>query len=121
MSQPLVLPEVVASMLTSFAPVFTKPSFDTFCHYVGALMLGEGRRTRPPSPWRFQLWCQRLALLADTPSRRATSACETLAVNSRAALSRRCSRAARSRHALPRRGGLLWLAVIHLTGSLASG
>jgi len=45
MSQPLVLPEVVASMLTSFAPVFTKPSFDTFCQYVGALMLGEGRRT----------------------------------------------------------------------------
>jgi len=32
-------------MLTSFAPVFTKPSFDTFCHYVGALVLGEGRRT----------------------------------------------------------------------------
>jgi hypothetical protein len=25
--------------------VFTKPSFETFCHYVGALMLGEGRRT----------------------------------------------------------------------------
>ena len=45
MSQPLVLPEVVASMLASFAPVFTKPSFETFRHYVGALMLGEGRRT----------------------------------------------------------------------------
>ena len=45
MSQPLVLPEVVASMLASFAPVFGKPSFETFCHYVGALMLGEGRRT----------------------------------------------------------------------------
>jgi hypothetical protein len=25
--------------------VFTKPSFETFRHYVGALMLGEGRRT----------------------------------------------------------------------------
>lgn len=45
MSQPLVLPEVVASMLASFAPVFTKPSFETFRHYVSALMLGEGRRT----------------------------------------------------------------------------
>jgi len=45
MSQPLVLPGVVASMLASFAPVFTKPSFETFRHYVGALMLGEGRRT----------------------------------------------------------------------------
>jgi len=45
MSQPLVLPEIVASMLMSFAPVFTKPSFDTFCQYVGALILGEGRRT----------------------------------------------------------------------------
>ena len=45
MCQPLVLPEVVASMLASFAPVFGKPSFETFCHYVGALMLGEGRRT----------------------------------------------------------------------------
>ena len=45
MSQPLVLPEVVASMLAKFAPVFTKPSFETFSHYVGALMLGEGRRT----------------------------------------------------------------------------
>jgi SRSO17 transposase len=32
-------------MLASFAPVFGKPSFETFCHYVGALMLGEGRRT----------------------------------------------------------------------------
>jgi hypothetical protein len=32
-------------MLAGFAPVFTKPSFETFCHYVGALMLGEGRRT----------------------------------------------------------------------------
>jgi len=45
MSQPLVLPEIVASILMSFAPVFTKPSFETFRHYVGALMLGEGRRT----------------------------------------------------------------------------
>jgi hypothetical protein len=45
MSQPLVLPEVVASMLAAFAPCFTQPSFDTFCHYIGALMLGEGRRT----------------------------------------------------------------------------
>jgi len=45
MSQPLVLPEVVASMLASFAPVFGKPSFETFCHYLGGLMLGEGRRT----------------------------------------------------------------------------
>jgi len=45
MSQPLVLPEVVASMLASFAPVFGKLSFETFCHYPGALMLGEGRRT----------------------------------------------------------------------------
>jgi SRSO17 transposase len=32
-------------MLVSFAPVFAKPSFETFRHYVGALMLGEGRRT----------------------------------------------------------------------------
>jgi hypothetical protein len=32
-------------MLTSFAPVFTKPSFETFRHYLGALMLGEGRRS----------------------------------------------------------------------------
>jgi hypothetical protein len=32
-------------MLASFTPVFTKPSFMTFCHYVAALMLGEGRRT----------------------------------------------------------------------------
>jgi hypothetical protein len=32
-------------MLTSFAPVFTRPSFETFRHYLGALMLGEGRRT----------------------------------------------------------------------------
>ena len=45
MSQPLVLPEMVTSMLASFAPVFTQPSFQTFGHYVGALMLGEGRRT----------------------------------------------------------------------------
>ena len=45
MSQPLVLPEIVASILMSFAPVFTKPSFETFRQYVGALMLGEGRRT----------------------------------------------------------------------------
>jgi hypothetical protein len=45
MSQPLVLPEMVTSMLASFAPVFTQPSFQTFCHYLGALMLGEGRRT----------------------------------------------------------------------------
>jgi len=45
MSQPLVLPEIVASILASFAPVFTKPSFETFRHYLGALMLGEGRRT----------------------------------------------------------------------------
>jgi len=45
MFQPLVLPEVVASMLTCFAPVFTKPSFETFGQYLGALMLGEGRRT----------------------------------------------------------------------------
>ena len=45
MSQPLVLPEIVASMLASFAPVFTKPSFETFRQYIGALMLGEGRRT----------------------------------------------------------------------------
>jgi len=45
MSQPLVLPEVVTSMLASFAPCFTKPSFDTFRHYIAALMLGEGRRT----------------------------------------------------------------------------
>ena len=45
MSQPLVLPKVITSMLESFVPVFTKPSFQTFCHYVGALMLGEGRRT----------------------------------------------------------------------------
>lgn len=45
MSQLLVLPEVIASMLASFAPCFTKPSFETFRHYVAALMLGEGRRT----------------------------------------------------------------------------
>ena len=45
MSQLLVLPEVISSMLTSFAPVFTAPSFQTFCQYVVALMLGEGRRT----------------------------------------------------------------------------
>ena len=45
MSQPLVLPEVVTSMLASFAPCFTQPSFETFRHYIGALMLGEGRRT----------------------------------------------------------------------------
>ena len=45
MSQPIVLPEVLTSMLASFAPVFTKPSFATFCQYVGALILGEGRRT----------------------------------------------------------------------------
>jgi len=45
MSQPLVLPQVVTPMLTSFAPVFTRPTFVTFCHYVAALMLGEGRRT----------------------------------------------------------------------------
>jgi hypothetical protein len=45
MSQPLVLPEVVVSMLVSFAPVFTKPSFETFRQYIGVLMLGEGRRT----------------------------------------------------------------------------
>jgi len=45
MSQPLVLPEMVTSMLASFAPVFAQPSFQTFCHYLGALMLGEGRRT----------------------------------------------------------------------------
>ena len=45
MSQPLVLPKVIDSMLASFAPVFTRPSFQTFCQYVGALMLGEGRRT----------------------------------------------------------------------------
>ncbi|HUW13723.1 MAG TPA: hypothetical protein VM537_28630 [Anaerolineae bacterium] len=32
-------------MLMSFAPVFTKPSFDTFRQYLAALMLGEGRRT----------------------------------------------------------------------------
>jgi hypothetical protein len=32
-------------MLASFAPVFTRPSFETFRQYVGALMLGEGRRT----------------------------------------------------------------------------
>jgi SRSO17 transposase len=32
-------------MLKCFAPVFTKPTFRTFCHYIGALMLGEGRRT----------------------------------------------------------------------------
>jgi len=45
MSQPLVLPEVVTSMLAGFAPCFTKPSFETFRHYIAALMLGEGRRT----------------------------------------------------------------------------
>ena len=45
MSQPLVLPEIIASILMSFAPVFTKPSCETFRQYVGALMLGEGRRT----------------------------------------------------------------------------
>jgi hypothetical protein len=32
-------------MMASFAPVFTRPSFETFRQYVGALMLGEGRRT----------------------------------------------------------------------------
>jgi len=32
-------------MLASFAPVFTRPSFETFRHYISALMLGEGRRT----------------------------------------------------------------------------
>jgi hypothetical protein len=32
-------------MLVSFAPVFTQPSFETFRHYLAALMLGEGRRT----------------------------------------------------------------------------
>ena len=46
MSQPLVLPEIVASILMSFAPVFTKPSFETFRHHVGALMLGEGQQRR---------------------------------------------------------------------------
>jgi len=45
MSQPLVLPELLTSMLESFAPPFTKPSFATFRHYVAALILGEGRRT----------------------------------------------------------------------------
>ena len=45
MSQPLVLPEVITSMLAGFAPVFTQPTFETFGHYLGALMLGEGRRT----------------------------------------------------------------------------
>lgn len=45
MSQPLVLPKEITTMLKSFSPVFTKPSFITFCHYLGALMLGEGRRT----------------------------------------------------------------------------
>jgi hypothetical protein len=45
MSQPLVLPEVILSMLASFAPVFTQPTFATFCQYLGVLMLGEGRRT----------------------------------------------------------------------------
>jgi len=45
MSQPLVLPEVVGSMLARFAPCFTRPTFDTFRHYIAALMLGEGRRT----------------------------------------------------------------------------
>src|SRR3972149_7604834 len=45
MSQPLVLPEMVTSMLAVFAPFFTQASFQTFGHYVGALMLGEGRRT----------------------------------------------------------------------------
>ena len=45
MSQPFVLPEMVASMLASFAPVFAQPSFQTFCHYLGALLLGEGRRS----------------------------------------------------------------------------
>ena len=45
MSQPLVLPEVLTSMLAQFAPVFSQPSFETFRHYVGVLMLGEGRRT----------------------------------------------------------------------------
>jgi hypothetical protein len=32
-------------MLATFAPCFTKPSFETFRHYVAALMLGEGRRS----------------------------------------------------------------------------
>jgi hypothetical protein len=32
-------------MLERFAPCFTRPSFETFRHYVAALMLGEGRRT----------------------------------------------------------------------------
>ena len=44
MSQLLVLPEVIVSMLASFAPCFARPSFETFRHYVAALMLGEGRR-----------------------------------------------------------------------------
>ena len=39
MSQPLVFPKEITTMLRSFAPVFTKPSFGTFCHYVGVLML----------------------------------------------------------------------------------
>lgn len=36
MSQPLVLPEMIASMRAGFAPVSTQPSFVTFCRYIGA-------------------------------------------------------------------------------------
>jgi len=40
-------------MLASFAPCFTKPSFETFRHYISALMLGEGRRAAGADPpWR---------------------------------------------------------------------
>ena len=68
MSQPVVLPEVVTSMLAAFAPVFTQPSFETFRHYLGALMLGEGRRTgaavarvtaRAKSPGVYARLCSR--------------------------------------------------------------
>ena len=74
MSQPLVLPEMITSMLTSFAPVFTRPSFGTFCQYVGGLMLGEGRRTGaaiahttadPKSPGVYARLCSRARWSAD--------------------------------------------------------
>jgi hypothetical protein len=63
---------------------------------------GAGRpaASRPAAPACCQVWCQRLALLGFTPSRRATSACDTPAAKSCAASSRRRSRAAGSRRLL---------------------
>jgi hypothetical protein len=79
MSQPLVLPKEITTMLKSFAPVFTKPTFLTFCHYLGALMLGEGRRTgtavarsvaEAKSPGVYARLCSRARWSADELSHR---------------------------------------------------